>query len=86
MLLIASYFFYMCYQTELVVLIFGTTLVSWIASRIIEKSDKVFVKAFLCNYFKREIVRREIAGIDRKRVWKQIHFTTYGRSVAYGFV
>lgn len=44
MLLIASYFFYMCYQTELVVLIFGTTLVSWIASRIIEKSEKNAVR------------------------------------------
>ena len=44
MLLIASYFFYMCYQTELVVLIFGTTLVSWIASRIIEKSEKTSVR------------------------------------------
>ena len=40
MLLLASYFFYMCYQTELVVLIFGTTLISWISSRIIEKSEK----------------------------------------------
>lgn len=40
MLLIASYYFYMCYQAELVVLILGTTIVSWIASRIIEaKTD-----------------------------------------------
>ena len=40
MLLIASYYFYMCYQAELVFLILGTTLVSWIASRIIEaKTD-----------------------------------------------
>ena len=39
MLLIASYFFYMCYQMELVVLILGTTLVSFIASRMIEKSE-----------------------------------------------
>lgn len=39
MLLIASYYFYMCYQAELVFLIFGTTLVSWIASNIIAKSD-----------------------------------------------
>ena len=40
MLLIASYFFYMCYQTELVFLIFGTTLVSWISSVIIERTEK----------------------------------------------
>lgn len=40
MLLAASYFFYMCYQAELVVLIFGTTLISWFMSRLIEKSEK----------------------------------------------
>ena len=39
MLLVASYFFYMCYQAELVFLIFGTTLVSWVASNIIAKSE-----------------------------------------------
>ena len=46
MLLIASYYFYMFYQAELVFLIFGTTLVSWIASRIIERSEKVRTKRF----------------------------------------
>ena len=44
MLLIASYYFYMCYQAELVFLIFGTTLVSWIASKFIEKSDRYEVR------------------------------------------
>lgn len=44
MLLIASYFFYMCYQTELVFLIFGTTLVSWVASNIISKTERPAVK------------------------------------------
>ena len=44
MLLIASYFFYMCYQTELVFLIFGTTLISWIASNIIAKTEKKGVR------------------------------------------
>ncbi len=44
MLLIASYFFYMCYQAELVFLIAGTTLVSWVASVIIEKSEKKAVR------------------------------------------
>jgi len=38
MLLVASYFFYMCYQPDLVYLIFATTLISWIASHFIEKS------------------------------------------------
>ena len=39
MLLIASYYFYMCYQAELVFLIFGTTLVSWLASHAIKKTE-----------------------------------------------
>ena len=44
MLLAASYFFYMCYQAELVFLIFGTTLVSFIASKIIEKTERAWLK------------------------------------------
>ena len=44
LLLIASYFFYMCYNPALVVLIFSTTLVSWGASMLIEKSERREVK------------------------------------------
>ena len=44
MLLIASYFFYMCYQAELVFLILGTTFISWMASNIIEKTEKKSVR------------------------------------------
>lgn len=44
MLLIASYFFYMCYQPELVFLIFGTTLVSWGMSMLIERVESKSVK------------------------------------------
>ena len=44
MLLVASYFFYMCYQPELVFLIFGTTLVSWGMSMLIERAEKPLVK------------------------------------------
>ena len=44
MLLLASYFFYMCYSPELVFLILGTTLISWICSRIIERTEKAAVK------------------------------------------
>ncbi len=44
MLLIASYYFYMCYQAELVFLIFGTTLVSWVASNMIERTESRRVK------------------------------------------
>ena len=44
MLLFASYFFYMCYQPQLVFLIFGTTLISWAMSNVIEKSEKLLYK------------------------------------------
>lgn len=44
MLLIASYFFYICYQYELVFLIFGTTLVSWLMSKLIERTERIAVK------------------------------------------
>lgn len=40
MLLIASYYFYMCYQAELVFLIFTTTLISWAASLLIERTTR----------------------------------------------
>lgn len=46
MLLIASYYFYMCYQAELVFLIAGTTLISWLASRRIEKTEKPGLRRF----------------------------------------
>ncbi|MBQ3015822.1 MAG: MBOAT family protein [Clostridia bacterium] len=46
MLLVASYYFYMCYQAELVFLIFGTTLISWVASNIIERTTKSGVRKF----------------------------------------
>ena len=44
MLLIASYYFYLFYEAELVFLIFGTTLISWVSSLIIERSEKTFVR------------------------------------------
>ena len=44
MLLIASYFFYACYQAELIFLIVGTTLVSFTASHIIERTEKLWLK------------------------------------------
>ena len=39
MLLVASYYFYMCYQANLVFLILGTTFISWVASNIIERTE-----------------------------------------------
>ncbi len=45
MLLIASYFFYMCYQWNLVYLIAATTLISWVSSILIDKNkEKVWLK------------------------------------------
>ena len=39
MLLASSYYFYMCYQANLVFLILGTTFISWVASNIIERTE-----------------------------------------------
>lgn len=48
MLLITSYFFYMCYQWDLVYLIAATTLISWVSSLAIEHSRRPVVrKTFL---------------------------------------
>ncbi len=44
MLLVASYIFYLAYQPELVFLIFGTTLVSWICSKVISRTEKQWLK------------------------------------------
>ncbi len=44
MLLIASYFFYAFYQAELVFLILGTTLISWICSHVVTRTDKAWVR------------------------------------------
>ena len=44
MLLVASYFFYAYYSPSLVILIFATTLVSWLSSMIIERSKRVWVR------------------------------------------
>ncbi len=44
MLLIASYYFYMCYQAELVFLILGTTLISWLTSKVIERTESTLLK------------------------------------------
>ena len=44
MLLVASYYFYACYQAELTVLILGTTLVSWVASNIIARTENRKIK------------------------------------------
>ena len=45
MLLVASYFFYAFYSPELLFLIIGTTLVSWLCANLIEKSQKRGVRA-----------------------------------------
>ena len=48
MLLVASYYFYMCYQAELVFLIFGTTLISWVASNIIDRNRNKKILKKIC--------------------------------------
>lgn len=45
-LLIASYYFYMCYQAELVFLIFGTTLISWLSANMISRTENKGAKRF----------------------------------------
>lgn len=44
MLLIASYFFYICYQASLVILILATTFVSWGASMLMERTSRVALR------------------------------------------
>ena len=46
MLLIASYYFYACYQADLLILIIATTIVSWVASNIIAKSQNSALRKF----------------------------------------
>ncbi len=47
MLLIASYYFYAFYQAELLFLIIGTTLVSWLSSLVIERTESRGVKKLM---------------------------------------
>ncbi len=46
-LLIASYYFYACSQLDLIYLIFGTTLVSYIAALGIERTEKIAIRRAL---------------------------------------
>ena len=46
MLLVASYYFYACYQADLLILIIATTIVSWVASNIIAKSQSPALRKF----------------------------------------
>ena len=47
MLLVASYFFYAFYSPELVILIFLTTLVSWVSSRLMERTESLAKRRLL---------------------------------------
>lgn len=47
MLLLASYYFYMCYQAELIILIFATTLVSWLSAHAIYRSKSTHLRRFM---------------------------------------
>ena len=46
MLLAASYYFYACYQPDLLILIITTTAVSWLASNIIARTERPALKRF----------------------------------------
>ena len=45
-LLAASYFFYMCWNAWLIFLIVGTTLVSYLAGIVMEKTEKKALRKF----------------------------------------
>ncbi len=47
MLLLASYFFYACYSPELLLLILGTTLISWLCAKGLERCSRVGVRRLL---------------------------------------
>ena len=47
MLLIASYYFYMFYQAELVFLITLTTLISWLSAMVIERTERPVLKMLM---------------------------------------
>ena len=47
MLLIASYYFYIFYQADLIFLIVATTFISWISSLIIERTDRVGLRRLM---------------------------------------
>ena len=47
MLLVASYYFYAFYQAELLFLIIGTTLISWVSSMVIERTEKRALKRLM---------------------------------------
>ena len=49
LLLLASYYFYICTQLELIFLILGTTLVSYFSSLIIEKTSRTGVRKLLLS-------------------------------------
>lgn len=77
MLLVASYFFYMCYSPDLVFLIFGTTLISWVASRIIDKTEKKAIKRLA-------IVVTLIASLGVLFFYKYFNFLSTAISSAVG--
>ncbi|MBE6636040.1 MAG: MBOAT family protein [Ruminococcaceae bacterium] len=47
MLLVASYYFYIFYQARLVFLILATTLISWLASNVIERTENKRIKKLM---------------------------------------
>ena len=46
-LLVSSYYFYMCWNVKYIVLIFGTTLISYICALLLEKADSRKLKKLI---------------------------------------
>lgn len=78
MLLVASYFFYMCYSPDLVFLILGTTLISWICSRVIERTERVVVKRLA-------ITLTLVASLGVLFFYKYFNFISTAVSTAVGW-
>ena len=78
MLLAASYFFYMCYSPELVFLILGTTIISWVASRCIERTEKKAVKRLF-------LVLTLVASLGVLFFYKYFNFISTAISTAVGW-
>ena len=49
-LLASSYYFYMCWNVKYIVLIFGTTLISYICALLLEKTDSVRHKNLILEW------------------------------------
>ena len=53
-LLVASYYFYMCWNIKYIVLLVGSTLTTWLAGKVISASKKLlWKKIFFSNWIQK---------------------------------